>query len=155
MAIEVTMGVCGDFNNVLNKSVDWTNGVITTAANFRDAAEFHAPEFTVAQRLSAQFNYCMISGFDGKTRYYYAEVTNLKTDLSLVTCRLDVLMTYADSIKEIKVAAKRLSLPLKQSEYVFDSQAPIETRRGFSDMPDMLHTDMANPSGDMILVTVG
>ena len=65
-------------------------------------------------------------------------------------------MTYADEILDnIPVCCKRSALTGIQSEYVFDKRAPIEMRKEISDTGDSMHREFANPSTDMILVTVG
>lgn len=155
MAIVITLYNCGDANNKIRKSLG-TGFVLDTDVIFKNEAELHAPEFTVKGSLSADYNYCSIEGVDERKRYYFVEVINQRTDISYVVCRLDVLMTYADEILDnIPVCCKRSALTGIQSEYVFDKRAPIEMRKEISDTGDSMHREFANPSTDMILVTVG
>jgi hypothetical protein len=93
---------------------------------------------------------------DGRKRYYFVEVINQRTDISYVVCRLDVLMTYGyEILNQIPVCCKRSAISDIQSQYVFDKRAPIEMRKNISDTVDTMHRELANPSSDMILVTVG
>ena len=155
MAIVITLYNCGDANNKIRKSLG-TGLPLDTDVIFKSEAELHAPEFTVKGSLSADYNYCSIEGVDGRKRYYFAEVINQRTDISYVICRLDVLMTYADEILDnIPVCCKRSALGGIQSQYVFDKRAPIEMRKNISDDVNDQRLEFANPSSDMILVTVG
>jgi len=155
MAIVITLYNCGDANNKIRKSLG-TGFVLDTDVIFKNEAELHAPEFTVKGNLSADYNYCSIEGVDERKRYYFVEVINQRTDISYVVCRLDVLMTYADEILDnIPVCCKRSALTGIQSQYVFDKRAPIEMRKNVSDSVNEQRLEFANPSPDMILVTVG
>ena len=155
MAIVITLYNCGDANNKIRKSLG-TGLVLDTDVIFKNEAELHAPEFTVKGSLSADYNYCSIEGVDERKRYYFVEVINQRTDISYVVCRLDVLMTYANEILDnIPVCCKRSALTGIQSQYVFDKRAPIEMRKDVSDSVNEQRLEFANPSEDMILVTVG
>lgn len=155
MAIVITLYNCGDANNKIRKSLG-TGLVLDTDVIFKNEAELHAPEFTVKGSLSADYNYCSIEGVDERKRYYFIEVINQRTDISYVVCRLDVLMTYANEILDnIPVCCKRSALTGIQSQYVFDKRAPIEMRKNVSDSVNKQRLEFANPSEDMILVTVG
>lgn len=155
MAIVITLYNCGDANNKIRKSLG-TGYPLDTDVIFKNEAELHAPEFTVKGNLSADYNYCSIEGVDERKRYYFVEVINQRTDISYVICRLDVLMTYADEILDnIPVCCKRSALTGIQSQYVFDKRAPIEMRKNVSDSVNEQRLEFANPSPDMILVTVG
>lgn len=155
MPIVITLYNCGDANNKIRKSLG-TGVALDTDVIFKNEAELHAPEFTVKGSLSADYNYCSIEGVDERKRYYFVEVINQRTDISYVICRLDVLMTYADEILDnIPVCCKRSALTGIQSQYVFDKRAPIEMRKNVSDSVNEQRLEFANPSPDMILVTVG
>ena len=155
MAIVITLYNCGDANNKIRKSLG-TGFVLDTDVIFKNEAELHAPEFTVKGSLSADYNYCSIEGVDERKRYYFVEVINQRTDISYVICRLDVLMTYGyEILNQIPVCCKRSAISDIQSQYVFDKRAPIEMRKEISDTVDSMHRELANPSSDMILVTVG
>lgn len=155
MSIIITLYNCGDANNKIVKSLG-EGLVLNTDVIFKNEAELHAPEFTVKGSLSADYNYCSIEGVDERKRYYFVEVINQRTDISYVVCRLDVLMTYGyEILNQIPVCCKRSAIGDIQSQYVFDKRAPIEMRKEISDTVEFMHREMADPSGDMILVTVG
>ena len=66
-------------------------------------------------------------------------------------CKTDVLTTYATDIKKIDVVCVRSAT--KQSEYIADEYAPVETRRRVSQQEN--ETNVAAYSPNMILLTVG
>lgn len=151
MAITIQIGNCGDDNRVVDKTVafDSLEGDIV----FRDIAELHSPEFTVGSSLSADINYCSISGVDDSTRYYFAEVINERTGYSRVICRLDVLMTYKEAILNTDCVCKRTANMNYQCQYIVDGKAPIEARHNVSQIENA--TELAHLSQYLILCTVG
>ena len=124
MAITVEVGQCLDDNRVVNKTVTWTS--ITGSISFRDIAELHNPVFTITGvSESSEFNYCRIRGIDGLDRYYFAEVVNVRTGVAQVICRMDVLMTYKQWLKNILVIPERSES--NQNHYIIDSARMFET----------------------------
>ena len=154
MAISVQIGTCGDDNRVVQKTVTFTE--LTGNIVFRDIAELHSPEFTVGSTLSAEFNYCCISGVDEKTRYYYAEVINERTGYSRVICRLDVLMTYFTDIQNVDVIPVRGGSLDARNSYIADSAQPYMVAK-YNEIMNPVGYDSALPDaclnyGNMSLV---
>lgn len=95
-----------------------------TILAFRDEVDFHEPEFTIAADVSTNYNYCSIKGADDVRRYYYAEVINVRTGLTLVRCRLDVLSNINPA--NVQVVVDRSADV--NNPYLVDGSRPVEVR---------------------------
>ena len=91
---------------------------------FRDEIDFHEPVFTISADVSANYNYCSIEGADGVRRYYYAEVINVRTGLTVVRCSLDVLSNI--NTANVQVVVDRSSDVV--NPYLVDGSRPVEVR---------------------------
>lgn len=98
--------------------VDYSNIV------FRDEIDFHEPVFTISADVSADYNYCSITGADEVKRYYYAEVINVRTGLTVVRCSLDVLSNINPD--NVQVVVDRSSDVI--NPYLVDGSRPVEVR---------------------------
>lgn len=159
--IKVELGHCADDPRKITKTM---TGIIVYSGDhlqFRDAADLHDPDFLIQDTLAADINYCKITHqTDAYThiRYYYAEITNVRTGLSAVRCRLDVLMTYSTQILQLPVYVMRTADIAYQAPYLVDSNAPINVQRVTA--PKNAYqggsvVDLAAYGSEMILITVG
>ena len=134
MAISVTLYNCADDNRTVHKTL--SGGTPYEDCIFKESTELHQPIFTVSETLSADFNYCSISGVDGRTRYYFAEVINLRTNLSVVRCDLDVLMTYGAEIENLTGILKRATIGTRDdtvgNSYLYDGLQPKQVNCEYS-----------------------
>lgn len=126
MAIVVTIYKCDSDNRVVNKHIV-TSKSYTDEVAFRDSTELHQPVFTVSEQIDAECNYCSISGIDGLERFYFAEIINMRTDLSVVRCDLDVLMTFKGSFDKISVIPTRSSS--EWNDWMMDAKQPVEVAK--------------------------
>lgn len=136
MAIVVTLYTYTGDDRVVNKSLG--TGTEYNDCTFRDSAELHSPVFTVQADVPASVNYCSITDHNGKTRYYYATVINLRTGLSVLTCRVDVLMTYKQELYELSVIPLRSASDNGYNAYIADGAQPIEVAK---------YNEIMNPVG--------
>lgn len=116
---------------------------------YRCEIDFHAPVFDVENDLSPALNYCEISQ-GVHTWYYFCTIENIRRGLSRVTCKIDVLSSYYTGIMNTKVWCHRSAA--KQTPYITDGRAPIETRKLVSATPLQ---EISAHSTDMIIITVG
>lgn len=126
MAITVRIYLNKSDNRVVNKRLLSAKTYGDNVA-FRDATELHQPVFTVSEQIDAECNYCSISGIDGLERFYFAEIVNLRTDLTVVRCDLDVLMTFKDSFDKISVIPTRSSSDW--NDWMMDGNQPVEVAK--------------------------
>lgn len=122
MAITITLYKYGGNRKKVQKNLGEGTSIVGTIT-FRDTAELHSPYFTVGANLSADYNYCSISGVDETTRYYFCTVSNIRTGLSGVDCTIDVLKTY--NVLDVPVVPARSSS--RYNSYLIDGRYPIET----------------------------
>lgn len=154
MAIVVTLYTYTGDDRVVNKSLG--TGVAYNNCIFKDSAELHSPVFTVEADVSASVNYCSITDHNGKTRYYYATVINLRTGLSVLTCSVDVLMTYKSELYELSVIPLRSASDDGYNAYIADGAQPIEVAK-YNEIMNPIGYDSALPDaclnyGSMSLV---
>ena len=164
MAISVTLYNINEDNRKIQKTLTGAVAVTGTIA-FRDTAELHSPVFTVGQELSADLNYCAISGADDRAnpRYYFAEVINARQGLAVVRCRLDVLMTYSyDILNKVKGLAARTEEtnsgePIT-NPFVPDKVRPRQVTAEYTSavIHDFKYADsQGNPTGSLIMGVIG
>lgn len=159
--ITVELGHCADDPRKISKTM---TGIIVYSGEhvqFRDAADLHDPVFMLQDTIAADINYCKITHqTDSFThvRYYYAEITNVRTGLSTVSCRLDVLMTYSSQILQLPVYVMRTADIAYQTPYIVDGNAPINAQRVTAPKNGYQGgsvVDLAAYGSEMILITVG
>lgn len=97
---------------------------ITPAPIYRDAIDFHAPTIDVEMDIDTGFNYCSIEQ-NGRTRYYYMRVINVRRGLSRLVCDIDVLMSY--DVGSVPIIPARVSAAGKNNPYIIDPRQPVET----------------------------
>lgn len=138
------------------KVLDKTLGTgILYSGDFREAIDLHVPDFRIEDTVNADYNYCSITipheaPDPDEVRYYFVEVENVRTGLSILHCTLDHLMTFNAAIKAAKVWCRRSAV--LQSRYMYDSKAPISQKKEVSAQP---LSCIGAHSQDMILITVG
>lgn len=150
MANHITLYNYDGDNRVISKTL--ANGTSFTSVVYRDSVDFHSPVFSVESNVSPDLNYAEIEQ-DGSTRYYFARVENVRNNLSLIHCFLDVLMTYKTEILETYCICKRTANMNYQCQYIVDAKAPIEAKHNISQIENA--TELAHLSSSLILCTVG
>lgn len=153
--INVTLYHYDGDNRKISKTL--SGGILYSSVIFRESIDFHDPEFTIEETVDPNFNYCEITFINESpgsniSKYYFASVENVREGLSLIRCRLDVLMTYAASIMNLPVNVIRSSDMNIQSPFVPDPKAPFESRYTLSQNQGDVFGSL---SSDMILITVG
>lgn len=132
MAIYIELIKCNCDNRVVNKTSFFTDEIsFSDNIYFRDAADLHNPVFTVEGNIGAGYNYCYINNADpdsGNTQhYYFARVTNIRTNLALVECKLDVLMEMRGNWDNVEVIPRRSSKTW--NDWIFDPSQPVEVAK--------------------------
>ena len=135
-----------DEANRLNKTL---SGEITLTGALREECDILSPEIKIESAANlAQYNYCYIPDFG---RYYFAEFKIIRTGLWVMSCSVDVLMSYKDAIKALPAIAGRSANTINY--YISDgkqevlSQARVQTKlfpKGFSGATYILTTAGGN-----------
>lgn len=97
---------------------------INPAPIYRDAIDFHAPTIDVEMNIDSGFNYCAIEQ-NGRTRYYYMRVINVRRGLCRLVCDIDVLMSH--DVGSVPIIPARVSAVGKNNPYIIDPRQPVET----------------------------
>ena len=128
---------------------DLTDG-ITLVGTLRAQSSVMAPTFTVQDTAVVGYNYCYISDFG---RYYYINGINaLRANLFELSLGIDVLMTYAEAIRNNAAIVDKVQPQYVAMPYINDGsfvstnkmeQAVINFSNGFND------------AGEFILITAG
>ena len=101
--MNITFYVTSSAENVLTKTL--TNEY-TLTGTLRDAANIINPVIMVATDPTP-YNYCYIPQLN---RYYYVdEITVYRKNVWVVTLKCDVLMSFKDEIKKLRVVTSRLA----------------------------------------------
>lgn len=130
MAISVTLYKYSGDNRVVDKTSGMTSIGTYSGVQFNDSADLHNPEFILQATVDSDVNYVLISQDDGLgrgARYYFATVENVRTGVTLVSCRLDVLMTYKNLIQGLNVVLERTGDKEEDSNinsYMYDRLQP-------------------------------
>lgn len=100
--MNITFYVTSSAENVLTKTL--TNEY-TLTGTLRDAANIINPVIMVVTDPTP-YNYCYIPQLN---RYYYVdEITLYRKNIWVVTLKCDVLMSFKDEIKKLRVVTSRL-----------------------------------------------
>lgn len=114
-------------------------------------------EITLAYDVAGfSANYVMINYGSSETpytkNYFVTDRQLLAGGKMLLTLRTDVLTTFRSGVRSVPVVCRRTACGL-QSKYIFDENAPIQTKRDVDQVENA--TDMCAYSNNMILITVG
>lgn len=134
-------------NNVIDKGLGNVVKSITGAKPFQPLSPLTGELLLEYDADVFACNYCT---FLGKC-YFITDKELLTGQRMRLICKTDVLTTYATDIKKIDVVCKRSAT--KQSQYIADQNAPVETRRRVSQQENA--SELAAYSPNMILLTVG
>ena len=122
----VTLRRCTSENNRLTKSfVDDVDKQFT--GYLREAADVLTPKIKIetSEDLS-KYNYAEITEFHRK---YFASVQLIQKDIWEISCEVDVLSTYASSIKNCYAIVKRTAKKNKINYYMNDGVFFTEQRQ--------------------------
>ena len=117
----------------------------TIAATAKGDINIISPTLIIQNTDMTNINYCYITELK---RYYfltnYTYITGQRIELH---CNVDVLMSYADEIKRLKVNVLRYEKI--QPSYITDSRIPLfsSTKQRVIEFPDNIF-NLANPSAD-------
>ena len=101
--MNITFYVTSSAENVLTKTLA---NEYTLTGTLRDAANIINPVIMVATDPTP-YNYCYIPQLN---RYYYVdEITVYRKNVWVVTLKCDVLMSFKDEIKKLRVVTSRLA----------------------------------------------
>lgn len=101
--MNITFYVTSSAENVLTKTLA---NEYTLTGTLRDAANIINPVIMVATDPT-HYNYCYIPQLN---RYYYVdEITVYRKNVWVVTLKCDVLMSFKDEIKKLRVVTSRLA----------------------------------------------
>ena len=117
----------------------------TIAATAKGDINIISPTLIIHNTDMTNINYCYITELK---RYYfltnYTYITGQRIELH---CDVDVLMSYSDDIKRLKVNVLRYEKA--QPSYISDSRIPLfsSTKQRVIEFPDNIF-NLANPSSD-------
>ena len=103
--------------NKLNKTLG--AGVLVTGT-IKDESSIVNPEIVFSRAVTENFNYLYIPVFD---RYYFVTDKTVEHQRTIVTCHVDVLMSFNAEIKALNVIAERASN--NYNLYQVDSELPM------------------------------
>ena len=115
----------------------------TISATAKDDINIISPTLIIQNTDMTDINYCYITELK---RYYfltnYTYITGQRIELH---CNVDVLMSYSDEIKRLKVNVLRYEKI--QPSYITDSRIPLfsSTKQRVIEFPDNIF-NLANPS---------
>lgn len=115
--------------------------VLALSGTLRTSTSVTRPVFTVTNKNVVDKNYCYIPDFN---RYYYiTDITSANNNSWIISCEVDVLMSYKDSIKKLNVVIDRQEID-NIDKYIHDNPNVVNTKHfnevfefanGFSDTP--------------------
>ena len=134
-------------NRIINKSLPETPlQTVVSATPFRPLSDLTGTLLLAYNATAYAANYCSFGG-----KYYYITDRELLTGQKMqLTCRVDVLKTYASAILDLPVWCKRSAT--LQNKYMLDTKAPVLQKKKVSGQPG---NTIGAHSTDMILITVG
>lgn len=132
-------------NNVITKNL---TEYATYTGTLRNESSVITPTLFIESETPIVANYARIPEFD---RYYYVtDVTSVRNDLWQVSFRVDVLMSFAQAIKQLPVIVSNAEND--DSRYMSGSQwaATVKTKTDVINFPNGLLD-----TGEYILITSG
>ena len=128
---------------------DLTDG-ITLVGTLRAQSSVMAPTFTVQDTAVVGYNYCCIPDFG---RYYYINGINaLRANLFELSLGIDVLMTYAEAIRNNSAIIDKVQSQGTAYKYINDGSW-VNTNRMTQEVVNF--SGGFNDSGEFILITAG
>lgn len=128
---------------------DLTDG-ITLVGTLRAQSSVMAPTFTVQDTAVVGYNYCYIPDFG---RYYYINGINaLRSNLFELSLGVDVLMTYADAIRNNAAIVDKVQSFGAAYNYINDGSF-VNSNRMNQNIINFPHG--FNADGEYILITAG
>ena len=117
----------------------------TISATAKGDINIISPTLIIQNTDMTDINYCYITEL--KRYYFLTNYTYLTGQRIELQCNVDVLMTYSDEIKRLKVNVLRYE-KIKPS-YITDSRIPLfsSTKQRVIEFPDNIF-NLANPSAD-------
>ena len=123
---------------------------ITLAGTLRAQSSVMAPAFTVQDVSAIGYNYCYIPDFG---RYYYINGINaLRANLFELSLGIDVLMTYAEAIRNNTAIVDKVQNFGAAFNYINDGSW-INTNRMKQEIVNF--SNGFNDDGEFILITAG
>lgn len=122
------------------------NGVEVEGA-LRDSASILTPSFNIEAKITPVYNYCFIPSFN---RYYFiTDITRVNNNIVRIECKVDVLMSFANDIKNSLAKAKQA---INANNYYNKAEIGVEVRTTETkiDFPNKPF----NENGTIILVAI-
>lgn len=133
-------------NNVIGKTL---NNELELEGNLRDSSDITNPVIMITSEIKPLSNYAYISDFD---RFYFiSEITAYRSNSFILKLKVDVLESYKEQIKNLKVV-------LSGTENVGKSMYLNSDiwRRNVKDKTDIItFPNGLSENGDFILITAG
>lgn len=135
-------------NNKINKSL---HSETTYSGNLRDDSKVINPEIMIESSNLTGFNYAYIPAFH---RYYYiVEITSYRNNLWIVKLKVDVLMSFANDIKDLTCIIEATE-SYKGNDYLADSSSWVSMVKAKTDILNFNGSSLLN-NGEYILITAG
>lgn len=123
--MQITLYINSSAPETLNKTITQIGS--TTAIRPTAAVDILSPNIILSYDPAfLQCNYCYIDTFQ---RFYFCKVTVDTGGRLVLTCEVDVLMSYKGSIKKCPISVIRSETI--GSNYVIDRQLPVDPARYF------------------------
>lgn len=139
------------YNNSANNKIGKTlNSETVLEGSLRDSSKVISPQILIESSTPLSFNYAFIPSFN---RYYFiTEIEAYRTNLWLLTLKVDVLETYKTDIKNLNCIIEATE-GYKGNNYLSDSDSwvsTVKTKTDIINFPNGLLED-----GEYILITAG
>ena len=135
-------------NNVIGKSLTQIKSV---EANLKNDVSVINPTLVISYTENILgSNYCFIPKF---SRYYFIdEIVPITADRCIVKCRVDVLESFSDNIRNLMAVVDKQSSGVVANEYVDDGSLIVQTNE-FTRIHNF--PNGFNEEGEFILICAG
>lgn len=146
-------------NNVIVKKLNNDNkiGSVATITPYQPLSDLTGTIILTYNQTIFRANYCILNYGTDQTplpkNYFVIDRQLIQGGKMILTLMCDVLTTFQTQVLDMQVLCRRSALVSKQTPYILDQNAPVETRRQVAQQENS--TDLAAYSNNMILITVG
>lgn len=147
--MELTIGVCYDDAKTVNKNYTVKGGYPNTKV--KDSTDIINPTFIISTPYKVEeMNYCYCE--DWKRYYYIDNINVMNGERVALTCRVDVLMSFKDEIKNLDAVISKQKNVNKSNLYFNDGSFATlnKTESEVINFPSGF-----NEAGEYILITAG
>lgn len=146
--MQLTLYKTGSERHALRKEL--TNEVVLSGS-LREQSNVINPTFKIRYENPTEFNYLYVTDFG---RYYFiTEMESVRTNIWLISCSVDVLMSFQEEILNLDVIVSDLSLGEREASTYMEGEqwkSTVKTKTDVIQFPSGLLD-----TGEYILITSG